>query len=71
VVLTLRADYWGEVLNDTDLAARLPDPAIVHLRALDRAALEAVIRRPAQATGLTVPDALAEVLLDAAVGQAG
>ena len=36
-VLTLRADYWGEVLNDEPLAARLPDPALVHLRALDRA----------------------------------
>jgi energy-coupling factor transporter ATP-binding protein EcfA2 len=71
VVLTLRADYWGEVLNDEPLAARLPDPAIVHLRALDRAALEAVIRRPAEITRLAVPDALAEVLLDEAFGQPG
>jgi energy-coupling factor transporter ATP-binding protein EcfA2 len=71
VVLTLRADYWGEVLNDEPLAARLPDPAVVHLRALDRAALETVIRRPAEITRLTVPDALVEVLLDAALGQPG
>ncbi len=71
VVLTLRADYWGEVLNDEPLAARLPDPAVVHLRALDRVALETVIRRPAEITGLGVPDALAEVLLDAAVGRPG
>jgi energy-coupling factor transporter ATP-binding protein EcfA2 len=71
VVLTLRADYWGEVLNDEPLAARLPDPAVVHLRALDHAALETVIRRLAEITRLTVPDALVEVLLDAALGQPG
>jgi formylglycine-generating enzyme required for sulfatase activity len=71
VVLTLRADYWGEVLNDEPLAARLPDESLVHLRALDRTALEAVIRRPAEITGLRVPDALVEVLLDAAEGQPG
>ncbi|AGA91585.1 hypothetical protein Thimo_2887 [Thioflavicoccus mobilis 8321] len=71
VVLTLRADYWGEVLNDEPLAAALCDPALVHLRALDRAALERVIRHPAERVGLQVPDALAEVLLDAAAGQPG
>jgi hypothetical protein len=70
-VLTLRADYWGEVLNDQALAARLPDEAIIHLRPLDRAALNAVIRKPAEMTGITVPDALTEVLLDAAIGQPG
>ena len=71
VVLTLRVDYWGEVLNDEPLAARLPDPAILHLRALDRAALEMVVRRPAEITRLGVPDALVEVLLDDAAGQPG
>jgi hypothetical protein len=71
VVLTLRADSWGEVLNDAALAARLPDEAIVHLRALDREALEAVIRRPAETIGLTVPDTLVEVLLNDASGQPG
>jgi hypothetical protein len=70
VVLTLRADYWGEVLNDAALAARLPDEAIVHLRALDREALEAV-GRPAETIGLTVPDTLVEVLLNDASGQPG
>ncbi len=70
-VITLRADYWGEILNEERLASRLPDVAIVHLRALDRDALEMVIRCPAGITGLTVPDALVEVLLNDAVGQAG
>jgi formylglycine-generating enzyme required for sulfatase activity len=71
VVLTLRADYWGEVLNDASLAARLTDAAVVHLRALERPALEQTIRGPAQRTGLTVPDALAMALLDDAFGQPG
>ncbi|MCM8664678.1 SUMF1/EgtB/PvdO family nonheme iron enzyme [Accumulibacter sp.] len=71
VVLTLRADYWGEVLNDPSLSARLTDEAIVHLRALARPALEQTIRGPAQAIGLGVPDALAETLLDDGFGQAG
>jgi Novel STAND NTPase 1/TIR domain len=70
-LLTLRADYWGNVLNDPPLAARLPDEAIVQLRALDRAALEAVIRRPAEIVRLAVPDALSEVLLDDAAGRPG
>ena len=70
-VLTLRADYWGEVLNDEPLAARLPDEAIVHLRALDRAALESIIRRPAEMVRLMVPDALVEALLNDSLGQPG
>ena len=71
VILTLRADYWGEVLNDERLAASLPDDAVVHLRALDREALEAVIRRPAESAGLTVSDALIEAMLHDAMGQPG
>ena len=70
-VLTLRADYWGEVLNDELLATRLPDEAVVHLRALDRPALETVIRRPAEITRLKVPDVLVDALLNDAFGQAG
>ena len=71
VVLTLRADYWGEVLNDPSLSARLPDEAIVHLRALERPALEQTILGPAKAMGLTVPNALVEALLSDALGQPG
>jgi hypothetical protein len=39
VVFTLRADYWGEVLGDSRLVDRLPDPAVIHLRSLGREAL--------------------------------
>jgi formylglycine-generating enzyme required for sulfatase activity len=70
-VLTLRADYWGEVLNDEPVAAHLPDAALVHLRALDRTALEAVIRRPAEMTRLKAPQELVEVLLNDTAGQPG
>jgi formylglycine-generating enzyme required for sulfatase activity/energy-coupling factor transporter ATP-binding protein EcfA2 len=71
VILTVRADFWGELLNDAPLAARLPDAALVHLRALERAALARVIRQPAEQTRLAVPSDLTEVLLDATVGQPG
>lgn len=71
VVLTLRADYWGEVLNDQSLSVRLPDQAIIHLRPLDRKALADVICKPAERIGLGVPGDLTEVLLDAALGQPG
>ena len=68
---TLRADFWADVLNDEKLTARLPDEAIVHLRALERPALEAIICKPAEKTGLGVPDALTEALLAECVGRPG
>jgi formylglycine-generating enzyme required for sulfatase activity/energy-coupling factor transporter ATP-binding protein EcfA2 len=71
LVLTLRADYWGEVLNDARLAASLHDSAIVHLRALDRGALAKSVRKPAEQTGLDMEDALSEALLNDAEGQPG
>jgi len=44
VVLTVRADYWGEVLSHhPPLAARLAGEATVHLPALQREGLAAVI----------------------------
>ena len=70
-LVTLRADFWADVLNDQKLTARLPDEAIVHLRTLERPALEAIIRKPAEKTGLGVPDALCEALLAACLGRPG
>jgi formylglycine-generating enzyme required for sulfatase activity/energy-coupling factor transporter ATP-binding protein EcfA2 len=70
VLLTLRADFWGEVLNDEPLAARL-EVATVHLCAMDRSALAEVIRRPAEMTHLRIDEALVEALLDDAFGQPG
>ena len=72
VVLTLRADYWGEVLNDAALMQRLAkNEAVVHLVALDRDALASTISKPAERAGLDMPDALAEALLNDAEGQPG
>lgn len=72
VVLTVRADYWGEVLNHhPPLGARLNGDASVHLAALERCGLEAVIRKPAERTRLVVEPALVEALLNDAVDQPG
>ena len=70
VVLTLRADYWGELLSQhPPLAARLAGEATVHLPALLREGLEAVIRKPAEKTGLIVEPVLVEALLNDAEDQ--
>lgn len=72
VVLTLRADYWGELLTDhPPLAARLAGDATVHLPALLRNSLEAAICRPVEKTLLTIEPALLEALLNDAEGQPG
>lgn len=72
VVLTLRADYWGDVLtHHPPLAARLAGEATVHLPALLRGGLEAVIRKPAERTSLVVDPVLVEALLNDAEDQPG
>lgn len=72
VVLTLRADYWGEVLtHHPPLGARLAGEATVHLPALLRGGLEAVIRKPAERTSLVVDPVLVEALLNDAEDQPG
>ena len=72
VVLTLRADYWGEVLtHHPPLAARLAGEATVHLPALLRDGLDAVIRKPAERTSLIVDPVLVEALLNDAEDQPG
>jgi formylglycine-generating enzyme required for sulfatase activity/energy-coupling factor transporter ATP-binding protein EcfA2 len=72
VVLTVRADYWGEVLSHhPPLAARLAGEATVHLPALLRDGLAAVIRKPAEQTRLAIEPALVEALLNDAEDQPG
>ena len=70
-VFTLRADYWGEALNDPRLMMALYKDATVHLSSLDRSALERAIRKPAQQVGLHVEDALVDALLNDAAGEPG
>ncbi len=72
IVLTLRADYWGELLSQhPPLAARLVGEATVHLPALLREGLEAAIRKPAEKTHLIVDPVLVEALLNDAEDQPG
>lgn len=72
VLLTMRADYWGELLSHhPPLAARLAGEATVHLPALLRDGLEAVIRKPAEHTRLTVEPTLVEALLHDTVDRPG
>ncbi len=72
VVLTVRADYWGEVLSHhPPLAGRLAGEATVHLPALLRDGLEAVIRKPAEQTRLAIEPALVEALLNDAEHEPG
>lgn len=72
VVLTVRADYWGEVLSHhPPLAERLAGEATVHLPALLRDGLEAVIRKPAERTRIAIEPALVEALLNDAEHEPG
>jgi tetratricopeptide (TPR) repeat protein len=63
VVLTVRADFYGEFLKHGPLAAAVP-PGQVNLGPLSRDGLTDAIRKPAEAVGLTVDPALLETLVD-------
>jgi hypothetical protein len=63
VVLTVRADFYGDLLRHGALAASVPG-GLVNLGPMDRADLEAAIGKPAQAVGLTVDRPLVDELLD-------
>ena len=67
IVLTLRGDFFAQALGRRDLADRLQD-AVVNIGPLTTngepiSELEAVIRRPAEAVGLTFEDGLVERIL--------
>ena len=59
VVLTVRADFYGEFLKHGLLAAAVP-PGQVNLGPLSREGLAAAIRKSAEAVGLTVDPPLLE-----------
>jgi WD40 repeat protein len=63
VVLTVRADFYGELLKHGALAATVP-PGLVNLGPMSRAGLAAAIQGPAMAVGLTVDPLLLQELLD-------
>jgi tetratricopeptide (TPR) repeat protein len=63
VVLTVRADFYGEFLKHGSLATAVP-PGQVNLGPLSREGLAAAICKPAEAVGLTVDPPLLETLVD-------
>ena len=63
VVLTVRADFYGEFLKHSLLAAAVP-PGLVNLGPLTREGLAAAIRKPAEAVGLTIDPPLLDMLVD-------
>jgi tetratricopeptide (TPR) repeat protein len=70
VVLTVRADFYGEVLRHGPLAAAVP-PGLVNLGPMLREGLAAAITEPARAVGLGVDPPLLEELLDEVCGDLG
>jgi tetratricopeptide (TPR) repeat protein len=70
VVLTVRADFYGELLKHGSLAAALP-PGQVNLGPMRREGLAAAIKEPARAIGLTVDTPLVEELLDEVCDEIG
>ena len=70
-VFTLRADFWGNVLNEQALMDCSIREATVHLGAMDRNSLQKVILGPAKVVGLDIEAGLPEILLRDAAGQPG
>ena len=64
VVLTVRADFYGDLLRHDALAAAVP-PGLVNLGPMSRADLARAIRQPGNAVGLAVDGPLVEAMLDA------
>ena len=70
VVLTVQANFYGNLLRHEALAAAVP-PGLYNLGPFARANLVRAIREPACAVGLAVDGALVESLLDAVAEDLG
>ena len=70
VALSIRADFYGDLLRHEALAAALP-AGLVNLGPLGREELARAIEQPAKAVGLTVDHPLTETLLDAVAEDGG
>jgi hypothetical protein len=67
MLITLRADFVGSILQFPDLARSLQDNTLL-LGAMDRSALRQVICGPARVAGLDFNDALVDEILDDTAG---
>ncbi|MET3424812.1 formylglycine-generating enzyme required for sulfatase activity [Actinoplanes tereljensis] len=63
VVLTLRGDFYGQVIAHRALSEALQD-SVVHLPPMSRDELRSAITEPAQVSGITIEDGLVERILD-------
>jgi N-acetylmuramoyl-L-alanine amidase len=63
VVLTVRGDFYGKILDDGPLLERLRD-ATEPITTFSRGELHDLIEKPAQATGLSLEPGLTDVLLN-------
>jgi len=70
VILTVRADFYGEFLHHADFAAALT-AGQVNLSPVGRDGLEAAIREPAEAVGLIADTPLVKELLDEVTADPG
>ncbi|MFZ1431477.1 MAG: hypothetical protein WAS21_32545, partial [Geminicoccaceae bacterium] len=70
VVLTVRADFYGDLLRHEALAAAVP-PGLVNLGPLSGDDLARAIEEPAKAVGLAVDPPLTDALLDAVAEDSG
>ena len=63
MLLTVRADFYGDLLRHGGLATAVP-PGLVNLGPMSREGLADAIREPAKAVGLAVDEPLVEEMLD-------
>lgn len=70
IVLTLRGDFFDQVINYRPLSDRLQD-AVVNISRMNREELKQVIERPAEKVGLNFETGLVKVILDKVEGRPG
>ena len=63
VLLTMRADFMGELLSDNTEFLHRVKPGICYLEKMTEITLRAAIRKPAERVGLTVPEGLVSRLV--------
>ena len=71
IILTLRADFYGDLMSSELWSFVKADDALVEIAPLRRQDLKEVIQQPAHNVGVLAQDALVERLVDEAEGEPG
>jgi tetratricopeptide (TPR) repeat protein len=71
IVITLRADFYGQSINLDRALSDLIQSGIVNLGPMTREELRLAVERPAESVGLYFQEGLVERILDHIVGQPG